>query len=96
MATATSTMCLYSLTLRPPTAITQAIAGLFSGTREQQVLTASGSHLALLRHDPALGKMAPLVSQNLFCIIRSMAAFRLAGTSKGMSSSCSPSSSTSS
>lgn len=82
MAT-TSNMVLYSLTIQPPTAITQAIVGLFSGTKEQQILTASGSRLTLLRQDVNLGKIAPLITQDLFGTIRSIAAFRLAGSPKG-------------
>ncbi|KAK4241272.1 Pre-mRNA-splicing factor rse-1 [Achaetomium macrosporum] len=81
MAT-TSNMLLYSLTLRPPTAITQAIVGFFSGTREQQILRTSGSQLSILRQDASSGKILPLVTQDLLGIIRSIAAFRLAGNSK--------------
>jgi len=80
---ATSNMFLYSLTIQPPTAIAQAIVGLFSGTKEQQILTASGSRLALLRQDVNLGKLSPIITQDLFGIIRPIAAFRLAGSSKG-------------
>lgn len=82
MAT-TSNMFLYSLTIQPPTAITQAIVGLFSGTKEQQILTASGSRLTLLRQDVNLGKISPLITQDLSGSIRSIAAFRLAGNPKG-------------
>ncbi len=76
-------MFLYSLTIQPPTAITQAIVGQFSGTKEQQIITASGSRLSLLRPDPSLGKVTTLVSQDVFGILRSVASFRLAGGSKG-------------
>ncbi|KAL2196382.1 CPSF A subunit region-domain-containing protein [Corynascus similis CBS 632.67] len=79
---ATSNMFLYSLTIQPPTAITQAIVGLYSGTKEQQILAASGSRLTLLRQDANLGKISPIITQDLFDIIRSIAAFRLAGSSK--------------
>lgn len=82
MAT-TSNMFLYSLTIQPPTAITNAILGQFSGTRQQQILTASGSRLTLLRPDPNLGKATPVVSHDIFGIIRSIASFRLAGGTKG-------------
>jgi len=81
---ATSDMSLYSLSIQPPTAITEAIIGQFSGTKEQQILTASGSRLALLRPDPNLGRVILLVSHNVFSIIRSLASFRLAGSTKGM------------
>ena len=81
-------MFLYSLTIQPPTTITQAIVGQFSGTKEQQILTASGSRLTLLRPDPAQGRVITLLSHDVFGIIRSIAAFRLAGSSKGKFSRC--------
>jgi hypothetical protein len=80
---ATSNMFLYSLTIQPPTTIIQAIVGQFSGTKEQQILTASGSRLTLSRPDPAQGRVTTLLSQEVFGIIRSIAAFRLAGSNKG-------------
>jgi splicing factor 3B subunit 3 len=83
MAT-TSHMFMYSLTIQPPTAITQAILGQFAGTKEQQIVTASGSKLTIHRPDPTQGKITPIFSQDVFGIIRSLAAFRLAGSSKGM------------
>ncbi|EPE07260.1 pre-mrna-splicing factor rse1 [Ophiostoma piceae UAMH 11346] len=82
MATATSNMFLYSLTLQPPTTISQAILGQFSGTKEQQILVASGSRLALLRPDPAQGKVITLLAHDVFGIIRAIASFRLAGSNK--------------
>jgi len=82
MAT-TSTMFMYSLTLRPPSAVTQAIIGQFAGTKEQQILTAQGSRLVLQRLDGALGKVVPMVSHDVFGIIRTLAAFRLAGSNRG-------------
>lgn len=82
MAT-TSNMFLYSLTVQPPTAVTQAILGQFAGTKEQLIATASGSRLSLLRPDYNLCKIVPLLSHDVFGIIRSIAAFRLAGTNKG-------------
>ncbi|KAI5293769.1 pre-mRNA-splicing factor rse1 [Ascosphaera atra] len=81
MAT-TSSMFMYSLTVQPPTAITQAILGQFAGTKEQQIVTASGSKLTIHRPDPAQGKIHPLYTQDVFGIIRTLAAFRLAGSSK--------------
>lgn len=76
-------MFLYSLTIQAPTTVTQAILGQFSGTKEQQVVTASGSRLTLLRPDPAQGKVITILSHDVFGIIRSIAAFRLAGSNKG-------------
>jgi len=82
MAT-TSNMFLYSLTLQPPTAVTQAILGQFSGTKEQQIITASGSRLSLLRPDPTQGKVVTVLSHDVFGIIRAVSSFRLAGSNKG-------------
>lgn len=77
-------MFLYSLTIQPPTAITQVVVGLFSGSKEQQILAASGPRLSLLRADAHSGKVTTLVTQDVFGIIRSIATFRLAGSTKGM------------
>ncbi|OJJ49096.1 hypothetical protein ASPZODRAFT_60110 [Penicilliopsis zonata CBS 506.65] len=81
MAT-TSHMFMYSLTIQPPSAVTQAILGQFAGTREQQIVTAAGSKLTIHRPDPTQGKITPIFSQDVFGIIRSLAAFRLAGSNK--------------
>lgn len=75
-------MFLYSLTIQPPSTMTQAILGQFSGTKEQQIITACGSRLSLLRPDPTQGKVITLLSHDVFGIIRSIAAFRLAGSNK--------------
>lgn len=75
-------MFLYSLTIQPPTTIGQAILGQFSGTKEQQIITASGSRLSLLRPDPTQGKVITLVSHDIFGIIRAISSFRLAGSNK--------------
>jgi len=80
---ATSNMFLYSLTIQPPTTIVQAILGQFSGTKEQQIITASGSRLTLLRPDPTQGKVITLLSHEIFGIIRAISSFRLAGSNKG-------------
>ncbi|EED21112.1 nuclear mRNA splicing factor, putative [Talaromyces stipitatus ATCC 10500] len=81
MAT-TSNMFMYSLTIQNPTAVTQAILGQFAGTKEQQIVTASGSKLTIHRPDAAQGKVTPIYTQDVFGIIRSLAAFRLAGSNK--------------
>ncbi|KAI9823099.1 MAG: pre-mRNA-splicing factor rse1 [Sarea resinae] len=81
MAT-TSSMFMYSLTIQPPTAPTQAILGQFAGTKEQQIITASGSLLTLHRPDPTQGKISTVLSHDVFGIIRTLAAFRLAGSNK--------------
>ncbi|KAF5679748.1 pre-mRNA-splicing factor rse-1 [Fusarium denticulatum] len=79
---ATSNMFLYSLSLQSPTAISQAIVGHFSGTKEQQILTVSGSILTLHHPDPAHGRVQPVFSHDLFSIVRSIVSFRPAGSSK--------------
>lgn len=81
MAT-TSNMFLYSLTIQSPTTITHAIPGQFAGTREQLIITAAGSKLTLLRPDATIGKVTTILSHDIFGIIRSLAIFRLAGSSK--------------
>lgn len=77
-------MFMYSLTIQPPTHITQAVVGQFAGTKEQHIVTASGSRLVLLRPDPTQGKVVTVLSHDIFGIIRSMSSFRLAGSTKGM------------
>jgi splicing factor 3B subunit 3 len=81
---ATSSMFMYSMTLQPTTAIQQAIAAQFLGIKEQQLLTATGSRLTLYRPDARNSVIVPFMSHDVFGIIRSMAAFRVAGGSKGM------------
>ncbi|ODA80042.1 hypothetical protein RJ55_03000 [Drechmeria coniospora] len=81
MAT-TSNMFLYSLTIQPPTNVVQAILGQFAGTREQLIITASGSRLTLLRPDASLGKVHTVLIHDVFGIIRSLAPFRVTGSTK--------------
>ncbi|KAL9103814.1 MAG: hypothetical protein Q9163_001168 [Psora crenata] len=81
MAT-TSSMFMYSLTIQPPTSVTQAILGQFAGNKEQQIVTASGSRLTIHRPDPTQAKITTILSQDLFGIIRTLAPFRLAGSNK--------------
>ena len=82
MAT-TSSMFMYSLTIQPLTSITQAILGQFAGTKEQQIVSASGSRLTIHRPDPTQAKITTVLSQDVFGIIRTLAPFRLAGSNKG-------------
>ncbi|KAJ6446550.1 splicing factor 3B subunit 3 [Purpureocillium lavendulum] len=79
MAT-TSNMFLYSLTIQPPTNVVQAVLGQFGGSREQLIVTASGSRLTLLRPDANLGKVHTVLSHDVFGIIRSLAPFRTPST----------------
>ncbi|KAJ5220467.1 pre-mRNA-splicing factor rse1 [Penicillium chermesinum] len=81
MAT-TSHMFMYGLTIQPPTAITQAVLGQFAGTKEQQIITASGSKLSIHRPDTIASKVKTIYSEDIRGIIRSLAVFRLAGSHK--------------
>lgn len=83
MATTTSSLFMYALTLQPSAAITHAILGQFAGTKEQQIITASGSRLTLLRPDASMGKVTTILTHDVFGIIRTIAPFRLAGSNKG-------------
>ena len=51
-------------------------------------MTASGSRLTIHRPDPTQGKITTLLSQDVFGIIRTLAAFRLAGSNKGTLQFC--------
>ncbi|GJE94388.1 DDB1 family protein [Phanerochaete sordida] len=75
-------MHLYNLTLQPPTAITQAIVGNFSGARQQEIIVSRGTRLELLRPDVQTGKVSTIITSDVFGSIRSLAAFRLTGGTK--------------
>ncbi|KAL4248321.1 Pre-mRNA-splicing factor RSE1, partial [Abortiporus biennis] len=75
-------MHLYNLTIQPPTAITQAIVGNFSGARQQEIIVSRGTRLELLRQDPQTGKIFNVIASDVFGSIRSLAAFRLTGGTK--------------
>ena len=76
-------MHLYNLTLQPPTAVTQAIVGNFSGVRQQEIIISRGTRLELLRPDVQTGKITTVLAHDVFGSIRSLAAFRLTGGTKG-------------
>lgn len=76
-------MHLYNLTLQPPTAITQAIVGNFSGARQQEIIVSRGTRIELLQPDVQTGKVSTVVASDVFGSIRSLAAFRLTGGTKG-------------
>lgn len=76
-------MHLYNITLQGPTAITQAIVGNFSGIRQQEIIISRGTALELLRPDSSTGKVSTVLAQDVFGTIRSIAAFRLTGGTKG-------------
>ncbi|KAK7203682.1 CPSF A subunit region-domain-containing protein [Myxozyma melibiosi] len=75
-------MYLYALTLVPPSAVTASIIGQFSGQRSQEIIIAEGSNLHLYKPDANAGKLVPLVSYNLFGVVRTIVPFRVAGASK--------------
>ncbi|KAF7796648.1 hypothetical protein EIP86_007831 [Pleurotus ostreatoroseus] len=75
-------MHLYNLTLQPPSAITQAIVGNFSGARQQEIIVARGTRIELLRPDVQTGKVTTVVASDVFGSIRSLTAFRLTGGTK--------------
>lgn len=72
---------LYSLGLQRSGAMTQAIYGSFSGPKAQEIVASKGKILELLRPD-AYGKVHSIYSTEVFGIIRSLAPFRLYGSSR--------------
>ena len=76
-------MHLYNFTIQPPTAVTQAVVGNFSGARQQEIVVSHGTRLELLRPDVQTGKMSTVVATDAYGSIRSLAAFRLTGGNKG-------------
>lgn len=72
----------YSVTLQKPTAITKAITGQFANKGSQDIVVARGSYLELLRPNRVTEKLEPVLSHNCFGILRSIAPFRIAGSSK--------------
>ena len=76
-------MQLYNITLQPPTAVTHAIVGNFSGARQQEIIVSHGTRLELLRPDVQTGKIQTVIANDVFGSIRSLAAFRLTGGTKG-------------
>lgn len=73
---------LYHVTLQRPSAITASVAGQFSGQKAQEIAVARGQWLELLRPDARGDRLVTLLRHNTFSILRSLAAFRLAGASK--------------
>lgn len=55
--------------------------GNFSGPKQQEIATVRGNHLELLRPDEN-GKLQTICSSPAFAIIRSIVAFRLAGSNR--------------
>lgn len=82
--TSFSTLSLYSLTVKHPSATQDAIPGDFIGGGKQQILTANGSRLALIEISRRQNGFQEIYSQDVFGIIRHIAKFRLAGATKGI------------
>ena len=76
-------MHLYHLTLQGATASIGAIVGNFSGVRQQEIVIARGNTLELLRVDAQTAKISVVLSSDAFGSLRSLAAFRLTGGTKG-------------
>ncbi|XP_055891647.1 splicing factor 3B subunit 3-like [Biomphalaria glabrata] len=75
-------MYLYNLTLQRSQGIVTAIHGNFSGSKLQEIVVSRGKVLELFRHDPNTGKIFPVLSTEVFGIIRSLMPFRLTGGTK--------------
>ena len=86
--TSFSSMSLYALTVKHPSATQEAISGDFLGNGKQQILTANGSRLAILEVSRRQKGFQELYSQDVFGIVRRIAKFRIAGGTKGMSFPC--------
>ncbi|KAI8815119.1 CPSF A subunit region-domain-containing protein [Cladochytrium replicatum] len=74
-------MFLNNLTLQSATHINLAVAGNFSGSRQQEILVARNSVLELLKPDD-YGKLNTLLSHEIFGLIRGITPFRLTGAAK--------------
>lgn len=75
-------MFLYLLTLQKATAITQAVHGNFSGTKQQEIAVGRGKTIDLYRIDPTTGKLHSMLSVDFFALVRSLTPFRLTGSNK--------------
>ncbi|KAJ2055539.1 pre-mRNA-splicing factor rse1 [Coemansia sp. S146] len=76
-------MFLYNLTLQPASAIGSTVLGHFSGEKHQELVVARGQQrLELWRPDTTTGKLSIEHSEDMFCRIRGLSSFRMAGGSK--------------
>lgn len=67
-------------TLQKAAAISKAVVGSFTGPKQTEIVAAHGKCLALYRILEN-GKIQQLYNEEVFGIIRNLAAFRLTGTS---------------
>lgn len=81
MSSAPKETSLLHLTLHASSGVSLAAYGNFTATRAQEVacVRGGGQWLALLRPNEHTGKMDTVAEENVFGIIRCMAAFRLVG-----------------
>ena len=77
-------MFLYNLSLQKSSAVVCAALGNFSGQKQQEIIVSRGTFLELLRPDPSSGKVVSVLVTDVFGHARSLAAFRLTGSSKGV------------
>ncbi|KAJ2485087.1 pre-mRNA-splicing factor rse1 [Coemansia sp. RSA 2050] len=76
-------MFLYNLTLQPASAVGSTVLGHFSGEKHQELVVARGhQRLELWRPNTTTGKLSVEHSEDLFCRIRGLTSFRMAGGSK--------------
>lgn len=73
----------YSLSLVPPSApVCSPIVGQFSGVKQQEVVIATANALTIYKIDTSTGKLVKLLSHEMFGVVRTLAQFRLTGSSK--------------
>lgn len=75
-----SELTLYNITLERQSASVQCCLGNFSGTKKQEIITASSNELVVYRVDSSSGSLQQLFTFKLFSTIRSIAPVRIAGT----------------
>ncbi|EIW73243.1 hypothetical protein TREMEDRAFT_37240 [Tremella mesenterica DSM 1558] len=76
-------MHLFNITLQPPTNVTLAAVGSFSGTKGQEILVVrGGTRLEILKLNTSTGQLDTICTAEAFGTVRSVAGFRLAGMTK--------------
>lgn len=78
-----SNTAMYALTVQSPTATQEAIVGDFLGNGRQQILTINGSRISIIEVTRRQRGFQEVFSQDVFAIVRHVAKFRLAGSTKG-------------
>lgn len=73
----------YSLTLVPPSApICNPIVGQFSGSKQQEIIVATANALNMYKIDVNQGKLVKILRHEMFGVVRSLASFRIMGSTK--------------